>query len=287
MLRPSCALYYTHSPIRKTMGVAMEVTLPTGVQIRYDDVGIGQPVVLLHAFPLSAALWRAQLTTLTDRFRMIAPDLRGFGGSPPAPLPQSLDDYADDVLALLDALQIEQAIIGGLSMGGYIAFALLRRAPERISGLLLADTRATADSDATRATRAVNAEIALREGSAALAERLLPNLLAPQASEALRAELLAIAAANPPAGVAAALHAMAARPDSTPLLSQIRVPATVVVGAEDTLTPPSEARTMHEAIAGSRFVVIPGAGHLSAIERPAEFNLALVELVMQVAAANP
>ncbi len=262
----------------------MEATLPTGAQVRYDDVGRGQPVVLLHAFPLSAALWRAQLTTLTDRCRMIAPDLRGFGGSPPMPTPQSLDDYAADVLALLNALHIERAVVAGLSMGGYIAFALIRQAPERISGLLLADTRATPDSDAARATRAANAELVLREGSAALAERLLPNLLAPQASEALRAELLAIAAANPPAGIAAALHAMAARPDSTPLLSQINVPTTVVVGAEDTLTPPSEARLMHEAIAGSRFVVIPNAGHLSAIERPAEFNLALVELVMQVTA---
>ncbi|MEF3273052.1 MAG: alpha/beta hydrolase [Chloroflexus sp.] len=258
--------------------------LPTGAQLRYDDVGSGTPVVLLHAFPLSAALWRAQLTTLTDRFRMIAPDLRGFGGSAPTPTPQSLDDYAADVIALLDSLEIKQAIVAGVSMGGYIAFAMWRQAATRISGLLLADTRATADSEETRAARAANAELVLREGSAALAERLLPNLIAPQASPTLRAELQAIAAANPPAGIAAALHAMAARPDSTPILSQIRVPVTVVVGEEDRLTPPDEARALHENIAGSRFVVIPGAGHLTAIERPAEFNLALAELVMRVEA---
>ncbi|WP_322820083.1 alpha/beta fold hydrolase [Chloroflexus sp.] len=264
----------------------MHVTLPHGVQLRYDDAGSGQPVVLLHAFPLSAALWRAQLSTLSDRMRMIAPDLRGFGGSLATPLPQSLDDYATDVLALLDTLNIERAVLAGLSMGGYIAFALLRRAPERISGLLLADTRATADSEETRAARAVNARIALEEGSAALAGRMLLNLVAPGASEALRAELLSIAAANPPEGIAAALHTMAARPDSTPLLAEIRVPTTVVVGAEDTLTPPAEAQVMHSAIADSRFVVIPHAGHLSAIERPAEFNLALVELVMRVEAAS-
>ncbi|GIV88443.1 MAG: alpha/beta hydrolase [Chloroflexus sp.] len=264
----------------------MNISSPTGAQIHYTDVGSGLPVVLLHAFPLSSALWRTQLTTLTDRFRMIAPDLRGFGNSPPIPLPQSLDDYAADVIALLDALGIERAVVAGLSMGGYIAFAILRQAPERIGGLLLADTRATADTDTARANRAANAELVLREGSAALAERLLPNLLAPTAAESLRAELQAIAAANPPESIAAALHAMAARPDSTSLLSQIRVPVTVVVGAEDTLTPPSEARTMHEAIPGSRFVVIPGAGHLSAIERPAEFNLALAELVMRVEAGS-
>ncbi|WP_298816196.1 alpha/beta fold hydrolase [Chloroflexus sp.] len=262
------------------------LSLPTGAQLRYDDVGSGTPVVLLHAFPLSAALWRAQLTTLSDRFRMIAPDLRGFGGSALTPAPQSLDDYADDVIALLDALGIGQAIFAGLSMGGYIAFALWRKAPERFSGLLLADTRATADSEEARATRAANAELVLQEGSAALAERLLPNLVAPQVSPALLAELKAIAAANPPAAIAAALHAMAARPDSTPLLNQIRVPVTVVVGDEDRLTPPAEARVLHEGIAGSRLVVIPGAGHLSAIERPAEFNLALTELVMRVEAGR-
>lgn len=262
--------------------VDMQITLPSGVRLRYDDEGTGRPVILLHAFPLSAALWRVQLTSLRDRMRMIAPDLRGFGGSGGNPPAQSLDDYASDVLELLDALGLDQVVLAGLSMGGYIAFALLRRAPERISGLLLADTRATADSDEVRATRAANAELVLREGSAALASRVLPNLVAPQASEALRAELLQIAAANPPEGIAAALHAMAARPDSTSLLANIRVPTTVVVGAEDALTPPAEARTMHEAIPESRFVVIPGAGHLSAIERPAEFNLALVELVMKV-----
>ncbi len=264
----------------------MEIDLPTGAHIRYNDVGVGQPVVLLHAFPLSAALWQGQLTALADRCRMIAPDLRGFGGSTPHPLPQSLGEYAADVLALLDALSIEQAIVAGLSMGGYIAFALWQQAPNRISGLLLADTRATADSEAARATRATNAELVLREGSAALAERMLPNLIAPGAAPELRATLQALAAANPPEGIAAALRAMAARPDSTPLLSAIRVPVTVVVGAEDVLTPPDEARALHEAIPGSRFVVIPHAGHLSAIERPAEFNLALVELIMRVQQAS-
>jgi 3-oxoadipate enol-lactonase len=245
------------------------------VDLQITDVGSGPPLLLLHAFPLSRALWRAQIAEFAATHRVIAPDLRGFGLTPPAAPAHGLDDYADDVPALLDRLQLPRVTLVGLSMGGYIAFALLRRAPERIERLILADTRAAADSDAVRAARAVNAELVLTQGSAALADKLLPGLVAPGTSPALLAELHAVAAANPPQGSADALLAMAVRPDNSDLLPTIAVPTTVIVGEHDTLTPPAEAQRMAAAIPNAQFIQIAGAGHLSAIEAPAAFNAAL------------
>lgn len=252
-------------------------------ELSFTDVGRGRPLLFVHAFPLSRALWRAQIAALTATQRVIAPDLRGFGATPPAAAANGLTDYADDLLALLDRLALNQVTLVGLSMGGYIAFELLRRAPHRITGLLLADTRAAADSDAVRAARAVNAGLALSAGSAALADTLLPGLVAPQTSPGLLAELHAVAAANPPQGLATALQAMAARRDNSDLLPTINVPTTVLVGEHDGLTPPAEARRMAEAIPGAQFIQIAGAGHLSAIEAPQSFNAALFALLGRMA----
>ena len=163
----------------------------------------------------------------------------------------------------------------GLSMGGYVAFAMLRRHRARIAGLVLADTRPQADSDEARAAREANARLVESQGIAALVEKLLPGLLSPNAPEAVREEVRRIAAANRPAGVAAALRAMAARPDSTDLLPTIGVPTLVVAGAEDSLTPPDVARAMAAAIPGAGYVEIAGAGHLSNLEQPEAFTAAL------------
>jgi pimeloyl-ACP methyl ester carboxylesterase len=260
-------------------GEAMPTANINGVQIAYRDEGRGRPLLLIHAFPLSGAMWEPQIAALASAYRLIAPDLRGFGASPAVPGTASLDHYADDLAGLLEQLGLEHVSVAGLSMGGYIAFALLRRHRERVDALILADTRSQPDTDDGRRAREENARLAEQRGAGAIADQMLPKLLAPSASEQLRAQVRRIIEANDGAGIAAALRAMAARPDSTPLLATIAVPTLVVVGAEDGITPPSDARAMHTAIAGSRLAELPGAGHLSNLEASGAFNAAVDDLL--------
>lgn len=249
--------------------------------LAHADVGRGLPVVLLHAFPLNRMMWEPQIAALFGECRCIAPDLRGFGDSPRSG-PYSIDQYADDVVALLDALQIERAVVGGLSMGGYVALALWRRHRKRIRALVLADTRSGADTDEGKQKRGELIALAQSEGSAAVADRQITGLLGKSTREKqpeLVDRIRSIMAGESPAGIVGALEAMRDRPDSTPLLAGIDVPTLIVVGDEDVVTPPKEARAMHEAIRGSRLEVIPAAGHLSNLERPAAFNAALSDFV--------
>lgn len=257
----------------------MQTAHVNGIELAYRDQGAGEPLLLIHAFPLSGAMWGRQTAALAARFRVIAPDLRGFGASQLGDAPASLDQHADDMAALLDRLGLERAAVAGLSMGGYISFALLRRHRARVSALVLADTRAGADTEAGRQAREQNARLAEEQGPRALAEQMLPKLLAPSAPEALRAEVRRIIAANDRHGVAAALRAMAARPDSTPLLAGIDLPTLLIVGQEDALTPPEEARAMHAQITGNRLVEISGAGHLSNLDQPEAFSAAVESLL--------
>jgi pimeloyl-ACP methyl ester carboxylesterase len=248
--------------------------------MRYLEAGSGWPVVLLHAFPLSADMWRPQLEHPPAGWRLIAPDLRGFGpaAGPPATSPLTMDDMAGDVVALLDALEIERATIGGLSMGGYVTFALFRRAPERFVRLLLADTRAGADSPEGRAARERMLELVRRDGPAAVADEMLPKLLGETTTRerpGVAAAVRTLIESNSTAGIAGGIEAMMTRPDSTPLLARIGLPALVMVGAEDALTPPAEAQTMHQALTRSQLVSLPGAGHLSNLETPDAFSTAL------------
>jgi pimeloyl-ACP methyl ester carboxylesterase len=249
--------------------------------LAHADVGRGLPVVLLHAFPLNRTMWEPQIAALFGECRCIAPDLRGFGDSPRSG-PYSMDRYADDVVALLDALQIDRAVVGGLSMGGYIALALWRRHRNRIRALVLADTRSGADNDEGKQKRGELIALAQSEGSSAVADRQVTGLLGKSTREKqpeLVDRIRSIMAGESPDGIVGALEAMRNRPDSTPLLAGIDVPTLIVVGDEDVLTPPKEARAMHAAIRGSRLEVIPGAGHLSNLERPAAFNAALSDFV--------
>ncbi len=248
-----------------------------GIDMHYREAGEGAPLLLIHAFPLGAAMWEPQLDALSGLGRVIAPDLRGFGQTPLGETPAALEQYADDLAALLDELGVAQTALGGLSMGGYIAFAFLRKYRARVTALLLADTRAGPDSEEGRQGRERNALLAEREGAGAIAEQMMPKLVAPHAPDSLREQLRGIIAANPAPGVAAALRAMAARPDSSLLLPTIDIPTLVLVGAEDTLTPPEEARDIHTSIANSRLVEIPAAGHISNLERPDAFNAAVRE----------
>lgn len=226
------------------------------------------PLVLLHAYPLDSRMWRRLRDRLGDR-TIVAPDLPGFGRK--APGAATLDGFAADVLAEMDAAGIERAIVGGLSMGGYVAFRLWEHASERVAGLILADTRAGADTEAAAEKRLAQAERARNEGVAWIPAEMLDAVLGettrrsrPGVVEEVR-EMMADADAE---GVARALLAMRARPDSRPLLPKISVPTLVIVGDEDTLTPIEESRTIAEGIGDAELAVISGAGHLSAIEDP-------------------
>jgi pimeloyl-ACP methyl ester carboxylesterase len=196
-----------------------------------------------------------------------------------------MDQYADDVVALLDKLGVDRAVIGGLSMGGYVAFAIWRRHRERVRALVLADTRAGADADETRAARRAQIDLVRSRGAAVLAAQLVTGQLGartrerhPDIVEVVR-DMIARAPAD---GIVGALEAMIARPDSTPTLATIDVPTLVLVGEEDRLTPLAESQKIHAGIAGSRLEIIAGAGHLSNIERPAAFNHVLSEFVARL-----
>jgi pimeloyl-ACP methyl ester carboxylesterase len=249
------------------------------VTLAYRESGFGPPLVLLHAFPLHAAMWERQHVPLGRVSRLITPDLPGFGRSPSAEREPSVDLMADEVDDLLDQLGLDTVVLGGLSMGGYVTMAFLRRHPERVRAIVLADTKAGADAEAARANRERIAQAMLATGdTAALAEELLPTLLGkttlqtrPGIVELVRSYIRA----SEPAAVAWAQRAMAARPDSVDTLRNARLPALVIVGEEDVLTPPEEAEAMASALPDADLVRIPHAGHLSALEHSVAFNDAI------------
>lgn len=251
------------------------------LHIAHEESGDGLPVVLLHPFPLDHSYWTPQLTAFVDHCRVIAPDMRGFGDTPLAP-PHSIDRHADDVAVLLDRLSIESAVIGGCSIGGYIALAMWRRHRARIRGLMLFDTRARADNDQERLGRARQIDVARERGAATVAEQMLPGMLGattherhPEIVECVRHIMMRATAE----GIISAEEAMMSRADSTALLATIDVPTLIVCGAEDAATPPHESRQMHDRVAGSVLEIIEGAGHLSTIERPAAVNHVIREFL--------
>jgi pimeloyl-ACP methyl ester carboxylesterase len=238
-------------------------------------------VAFIHGFPHNRTLWAPQVSALVDRARCIAPDVRGFGESSQHG-PFTIDQFADDVALLLASLGIERAVITGLSMGGYIALSFWRRHRAMVRALVLADTRAGADGDETRAKRRALIDVALTRGSGAVADGQIAGMIG-KSTRAKRPALIddvhRMLASAPVPGIVGALEAMMERADSTPTLATIDVPTLVVVGAEDVLTPVSEAEILHEAIRGSRLEVIDQAGHVSNLERPAAFNHVLSEFL--------
>lgn len=253
-----------------------------GIEIAYDDVGAGPPVVMLHGFPFNRTLWREQGEALAVSHRLITPDLRGHGATTVTDGTVTMEMMAEDVAALLHELKIKRAVLGGLSMGGYVALAFYRLFPERVRALILADTRSQADTDEARETREKSARQALREGMSVIEAAMLPKLLAP-ATLAERSDIVTrvreMILGTKPEGAAAALRGMAERRDQTELLAEIDAPTLIVVGAEDAITPVKDAETMRAKISGSRMKVIERAGHVSNIEEPAEFNRALEEFL--------
>lgn len=232
--------------------------------------GDGPALLFVHGFPLDRTMWRPVIAAVTG-WRRIAPDLRGFGLTAAPDAGHTMGHHADDLVVLLDTLGIERAVVWGLSMGGYVAFELLRRHRARIRGLILSNTRAQADTAAVRRTRDDTIALLERDGVHALSERMIPNLLAPSSLAAmppLVEQVRAIIAGNTAPGLIAALRAMKRRVDATPLLGTIDIPTLVVAGKEDVVVSTEEARMMAEAIAGALFTVIPDSGHLTPMEQP-------------------
>lgn len=234
-------------------------------------------VLLVHGFPFNSAMWAPQLEEPPPGWRLIAPDLRGFGASELSAGPQTMDGYAADLAALLQHLGVRDVVLCGLSMGGYAIFAFLRRHLRKARALVLCDTRAEADTAEARAARKQLALRVRQEGISAVVESMLPRLLARTSFRTpVEARVRQLIEASPPESIVCALRAMATRSDSTPLLRQLGVlPTQVIVGADDVLTPPGEARLLARAIPGSFIEVIPDAGHVPNLERPRAFNTVL------------
>ena len=249
------------------------------IQMAFTDTGVGQPVVLIHGYPFNRSLWNEQVAALSASYRVVVPDLRGFGESQSSPGPATMNRMAQDVAQLMDHLEIPRAAVGGLSMGGYVALAFYKQFPSRVRALILADTRAQADTEEGKQTRAQQAEKALTEGMAGIADAMLPKLLTPE-TVSKRPEIVKrvrdMMLKTNPEGAAAALLGMAERDDQTDLLPRITAKTLILVGAEDALTPAADSEKMHNAIAGSSLVVLENAGHVSNLERTAEFNEALI-----------
>lgn len=256
-----------------------------GIGFEYDDVGNGMALLMIHGYPLDRSLWRSQIEGLQGAARVIAPDLRGFGKSDDAPEMMSMEAYAADLKALLDSLGLQQVVVCGLSMGGYIALAFLARYPGAVKGLILANTRAGADSEQARQGRIASAKKALDEGVPAIADGLMPKLLSEATLDnrpSLSAYVRSMMGNQRANGVAAALRGMAERPDRTAMLGAINIPALIITGSDDTLIPVSDSEDMAKAIPGSKLVVIPGAAHLSNVENPEAFNSAVREFLARL-----
>jgi pimeloyl-ACP methyl ester carboxylesterase len=238
-------------------------------------------LVLLHPFPLSAAVYDEDVRALSGRVRVLAPNSRGFGGSPPFDegAPPSIDRMADDVADALDrAGATGPVVVCGVSMGGYVALGFARRHPERLAGLVLADTRAEPDSPETRASR----DLALKRVEAGEVEAFVDGLLPKLTNAENRERVRQIALEQPAASVAAALVALRDRPDARPGLAGIRVPTLIIVGSEDSITPPSAAEAMRIAIPEAELLVVPGASHLVNLDRPEQFREAVGSFVERV-----
>ena len=262
--------------------------MPSVGRLRYVEAlprGAARPrgaLVLIHAFPLNARMWEPQLTMADRGWRVIAPHLRQFDEGAQDPPAVSIDDYAGDVIDLLDALHIHEAVIGGLSMGGYVALAMFRHAPRYFQGVVLADTRGEADTPEGAAGRRRMLALAAEKGASAIADEMLPKLVGPTTQDSrpdVADRVRSLALTSSTSAISGALTALMTRPDSTPLLGSIHCPALIIVGSEDAVTPPALSENLHARIPGSELAVIDRAGHLSSLERPDAFNAVLANFL--------
>jgi len=259
--------------------------LVSGIRMHWREAGHGpRTVVFIHGFPFDGSLWDDQLGRMPRRWRLLAPDLRGFGRSQMGAVegPLTMERFADDLALWMDYLGIQRATLCGLSMGGYVAFAFWRRHRERVAALVLCATRAGADSDEAREARKAMAEMVRAKGAGAVADVMISKLLAPgspQARPGIEERLRRMIEAQPAETIARAAEGMALREDSTELLPTIDVPVLVIAGTEDGIAPVAEAKRIQDAIPEARLVEISGAGHLPNMEQPAAFDTALTHFL--------
>ncbi|MEC4672664.1 MAG: alpha/beta fold hydrolase, partial [Nitrospirota bacterium] len=249
-----------------------------GIDLAYSDEGHGPPVIFLHAFPLNRTMWTPQVEALQSYYRVITIDLRGHGKSDAPMWRYSLEQFADDVIGLLQHLSITQATFVGLSMGGYILFAVYGKYAKYVQALVFADTRAQGDTPEGKAARFSMAQIAYKRGVTAIADLMLSKLLSPAALSTkadLINQLRAMITGNQVSGIIGDLMAMEERSDSTDLLQKITCPTLVLAGEDDVASPPAEVRFIADHITGAEFACIPQAGHMSNMENPEAFNAAL------------
>lgn len=252
------------------------------MSLAYTDTAAGPTLVLLHAFPLDREMWRPQLAALAGTARVLAVDLPGFGRTPLPATPWTVDSAAEQVGGLLDTLGLTgRIVVGGLSMGGYVAMAFARRFPDRLAGLILADTRAEPDDAAAKEGRAKMIALARKDGAAAVVDAMLPKLLSEKATPAVKDAVRAMGLRQTQEGVTAALAALRDRSDAAPGLDQVSVPTLVIVGEHDAVTPPTLAAAMAGRVYGSELVTIPNAGHLSNLENPEVFNSAVIRFLAE------
>jgi pimeloyl-ACP methyl ester carboxylesterase len=250
-----------------------------GVSFRLNDEGTGHGILFVHGFPLNHTMWQAQIAEFSSTNRVLAPDLRGFGGSGGALDTMPMEQFADDLASILDAIGIEGAVtLCGLSMGGYAAWQFVQRHPARVSKLIVCDTKAAADTPDAAATRLKLAETVLTEGPEPVARAMMPKLfgpktaeLNPQVVESVREMVMT----SSPAAIAGASRGMAERPDVTAWLPAIRVPTLVLCGEHDAITPAADMKAMAERIPHAKYVAIPDAGHMAPMEQPALVNDAI------------
>ena len=248
-----------------------------GVAFHYEDRGQGVPLILLHGFPVDSRMWDAQTVALSSHYRMIAPDLRGFGQTAASDR-FTIESLADDVHALLDEIRALPCVLGGLSMGGYVALAYALKHASDLRGLILVDTKAEGDTPQQKESRLKMAELARTQGAAAVAGQMLPKVLAedtPRKRLAVAAALRRLMEQCPPTTIEHALLAMRDRPDQSPNLSSISIPTLIIVGENDSITPLSAAQSMQKRIPNADLTVILGAGHFSPMEQPAQVSRAI------------
>jgi 3-oxoadipate enol-lactonase len=274
------------SPHRRS---AVTPFLKDGIAIEYEDAGTGKNVlVLVHGHPFNRSMWRPQIDAIAGSdWRVIAPDLRGYGASSVVPGKTTLEIFARDIAELLDGLGIGPLVIGGLSMGGQIVMEFCRRYPERVRGVLLAATFPKAETEEGKRNRLTMADRLLREGMDRYAEEVLPKMLAPVSIAALpevAERVRGMMRGTDPSGAAAALRGRAERPDYESALAKLDVPALVIVGDQDAFTTRADAERMHELLKGSELIWMTGVGHMPNLERPGEFNAAAIRWLGRVMA---
>ncbi len=265
----------------------MKVYLHSGVTINYVERGTpaGLPVMFIHGFPFSHRMWEPQMRALPHGIRAISYDLRGHGESQVADGQYTIEFLIDDLMALLDHLVVDKAVLCGLSLGGYVALRAVERYPDRVRALVLADTKSEPDSNEAKVKRSSTMLAVKRDGVPAFAENFVKAVFAPQnlTGQPQVVEFIkTLIRTNTQLGIAGTLLALAARTDTTPALAGIKVPTLILVGEHDALTPPAASEAMHRLIPASQYIVIPGAGHLANLENETAFNQALVAFLKNV-----